>query len=101
MKLPILEMAEVSKTFSFVSQNTGGWAYQKVNTLKTVMLKHDVSFCCVQEHMRLEKNLHKIGEHFNDFCTFSLPDRVHKLRNTHKNLFFAHFQLFNKYSFKF
>ena len=66
-------MAEVSKTFSFVSQNTGGWTFQKVNTLKTVISKHDISFCCVQEHMRLEKNLYKIGEHFCDFCTFSLP----------------------------
>ena len=66
-------MAPVSKTFSFISQNTGGWTNQKANTLSSVMDSHGVSFCCLQEHWRLEKSLYKIQKHFSDFCAFSIP----------------------------
>ena len=69
----------VSKFLSFISQNTGGWTIQKANTLSTIMATHDVSFCCIQEHMRLEKNLYKINEHFKDYSAFSLP--AHKKSN--------------------
>ena len=72
-------MAVTTKSISFISQNTGGWTEQKVSTLSTVIRTHGISFCCLQEHMRLEKNLYKIGENFKDFCVFSLP--AHKKTN--------------------
>ena len=63
----------VSRTLSFMSQNTDGWSEQKADTLLTLLNTHNVPFCFIQEHMRLSKNLYKIQESFDDFLAFSIP----------------------------
>ena len=63
----------VSNTISILSQNTDGWSDQKVLTLNFVINTHKIDFCFLQEHMRLERNLFKVHNKFENFCAFSLP----------------------------
>ena len=62
-----------SNTISVLSQNTDGWSDQKVLTLNFVINTHKIDFCFLQEHMRLERNLFKVHNKFENFCAFSLP----------------------------
>ena len=63
----------VSKTLSFLCQNTGGWSDAKADTLNTVINLHNADMCFVQEHFKLSKNLYTLKKNFKDFCVFSIP----------------------------
>ena len=66
----------VSYDIPILSYNSTGWSELKADFINTIMLSHSIQIVALQEHFKLNDNLHKL-DCFNNYDVFSVPAFKH------------------------